>query len=186
MQSGEREPPNVPRLQMNPRAAAKHPSLHFGQPIPQCVGGQEPGEGRAGRGWPARRRGLLRGACQPAAGKKRPLPTSFGTALHRRQLQLFFFTSSALVVRVAVFLFHSNRNHPYTSISVNCCTQMLRGYQDALLLKQLALQYFDLITRNLISKMQRIKWYAANSQFSISRSHPQLFQFLRAKDHYQQ
>lgn len=33
-----------------------------------------------------------------------------------------FFTSSALAVRWQ-FSCHSNRNHPYTSISVNCCTQ---------------------------------------------------------------
>lgn len=122
MQSGERAS-ECPQATDEPPGSRKAPQFALWATHSSVSGGEAPGGGRAGRGWPALRRGLLRGACQAAAGTKRPLPTSW-TALHRRQLQLFvFFTSSAPAVRGAVFLFHSNRNYPYTSISVNCCTQ---------------------------------------------------------------
>lgn len=58
-----------------------------------------------------------------SSGWQEETPSHLLNSLAQKAVTAVFFTSSALAVRGAVFLFHSNRNYPYTSISVNCCTQ---------------------------------------------------------------
>lgn len=67
-------------------------------------------------------KGLLRGAVNQRLERRDPFPPPSEQPCTEGSYS-WFFTSRALAVRGAVFLFHSNRNHPYTSISVNCCTQ---------------------------------------------------------------
>lgn len=114
-----RQPPNVPRLQINPQAARK-PTQFALWATHSSAGGAESGNGRARRSWLhgedfreelvtqwlARRDPFLRPSEQPCT-----------------EGSYSCFTSSVLAIRVAVFPFHSNRNHSHTSVSVSCCTQ---------------------------------------------------------------
>lgn len=162
-----------PGYRLTLKQPANHPSLHFGQPIPQLEERNLEMEELGGAGlhgedfreelvtqWLARRDPFLRPSEQPCT-----------------EGSYSCFTSSVLAIRVAVFPFHSNRNHSHTSVSVSCCTQNAKKLLRCFAVRTSDPSTFFLIT-NLISKMQRIEWYTENSyNFPYPSPTPNCFSF---------